>query len=223
MHLPPAISKAAERLGAALDAVAVYFGVPLTQFKDAAEEVDAYAALLDDFIRQAWAGDMSLVDFRRAHNALIRESARSVYIQGLEDCGVSEEDMTDSDDATIEDWTRGQLEHVADFAAAVLAARGYDAAQEAVSAQAELWVKALRGLATRACMSADADKMGTWEYDPDKEHCTTCEKLDGKRHRMSWFLDNGYIPQEPGSETLECGGWRCGCKIVDDKGKQLLP
>lgn len=197
--------------------------------KDAAEEVDAYASLLDDFIRQAWRGDMSRVDFARAHRELIREYARVVYIQGLEDCGVPEEEMDDSDDATIEDWTRGQLDHVSDFAAAVLAARGDETAQSAIEGRAELWVEALRGLATRACMSADKNKMGTWKFDPRKEHCVahdgrvSCAWLNEKRHRLSWFLDNDYIPQEPGSETLGCGGWNCGCKIVDDRGRQLLP
>jgi hypothetical protein len=35
-------------------------------------------------------------------------------------------------------------------------------------------------------------------------------------------LDKGYIPQQPGSETLACGGWNCDCQIVDDDGERLL-
>ena len=86
----------------------------------------------------------------------------------------------------------------------------------------QMWVNAMSSLEGQAKMSVQANAMGTWKLGKTEEHCDTCRKLNGKRHRLRWFTDQGFIPREPGSETLECGGWNCDCGIFSDSGSQLI-
>jgi hypothetical protein len=95
---------------------------------------------------------------------------------------------------------------------------------DAAHAHAEGYTQTLVGVYAEGKMMGDPERDGKWELGATEQHCTTCADLNGKTHPLSWYLDNGYIPQEAGSGTLECGGWNCSCIIVDPKtGVQLIP
>ena len=105
---------------------------------------------------------------------------------------------------------------------AVRAAKGDKAAQrDILDNRIDFWTRSIEAAGAQGVASAQANAMGTWVYG-DTDHCSTCLKLNGQRHRVKWFVSKGYIPREPGSDTLECNGFRCQCRVVDDKGKQLL-
>ena len=83
---------------------------------------------------------------------------------------------------------------------------------------------ALIGIYNYAKMTAEKDRPGKWIYGDTVDHCETCEELNDGIHPLSWYLENDYIPRQRGSATLECGGWRCDCSIVDpESGEQLIP
>jgi hypothetical protein len=132
------------------------------------------------------------------------------------------------EEAAVAAWIDGQSGFVNEFARAVVAAQTQDE-RKAILDRVELWVDTLRSLGTQGEMSAKKNLPGTWKFDPGKEHCkahdgrVSCAWLNGQRHRLKWFLSKGYIPQEKGSRTLGCGGWKCGCKIVGDDGRVLAP
>jgi hypothetical protein len=70
---------------------------------------------------------------------------------------------------------------------------------------------------------AMGQRPGVWRLGATEEHCTTCLELNGKAHPLSWYRENGYIPRQSGSATLECGGWHCDCRVDDPAtGEQLL-
>lgn len=200
--------------------IAAALAVPVRKSADG--EVDAYAGELERFVNQGLSGDMDLLDLRRAHRALLEEYGPAVYIASLEDCGVPEEDMTGEDDDAISGWVTDQKGYVSDFAQAVIDARGDDLAAEAVRGRVDTWAASARALATLACMSAKQNQAVTWKYGETEAHCSTCASLNGKRHRMSWFIERDYIPQQPGA-AMECGGWRCLCTLTDSEGNQVAP
>lgn len=49
-----------------------------------------------------------------------------------------------------------------------------------------------------------------WLYDPRKEHCSDCAKLNGTVLTANEWKRTGIEPQSP---ALQCGGWRCGCRL----------
>lgn len=88
--------------------------------------------------------------------------------------------------------------------------------------RAEGYTATLAGVFEYGKMTALKDRPGKWELGETEKHCSTCADLNGQVHPLSWYLDNGYIPRQSGSQTLECGGWNCDCRIVDPKtGEQL--
>lgn len=217
--------------------------------KTVAMRVVDYEAALSRFVADVINGKSDAVDMARAHRALIRTSAPEVYAEGMAEAGdyKSPEDaraaFTEDDEKTIDTWVSGQLEYVrgfakdcadalAQFKAAMRAATSADEQEKALaafeSAQAGLnqrvvtWASALEELAGQARAAQMGNPMCHWEYG-DTEHCVTCLWLNDQHHRLNWFTERNYIPRQNGSETLDCGGWRCQCQIVNDKtGERVM-
>lgn len=194
------------------------------------EVLREYRDQLTNFVYETLNGHMTVVDFRRSHKALIRTMAMDAFSEGMREGGIADPKswMDDYERESVKAWINDQVSYVDNFADAVAAAKSADE-RKAILARVDLWVDALRSLGTQGEMSAKGNLPGTWEYDPNKEHCkahdgrVSCAWLNGQRHRLKWFLGKGYIPQEKGSQTLGCGGWRCGCKIEGDDGRVLAP
>jgi hypothetical protein len=95
----------------------------------------------------------------------------------------------------------------------------FDAGAIAI-ARADGWTRGLDGFFNEAKLRGSNNKMVTWHLGATEKHCKTCASLDGKRHKISWFVDRNYIPRKPGAD-LECGGYRCDCTLTDDSGNEL--
>lgn len=192
--------------------------------RDVAQE---YKAQLYDFTNRTMKGRMSAVDMARAHRELIRTLAPAMYDEALKANGIDPQERDEADNAEIDGWIAGQLPSVAQFARDTASAQD-EMAKNDIARRIDLWVAALEVLGQLGIASAQKNAMVTWVYDATKEHCVSaggrigCAQLNGQRHRTSWFIKKGYIPQEPGSDTLGCGGWNCGCKCVNDSGKRIL-
>ncbi len=92
-----------------------------------------------------------------------------------------------------------------------------------VGSRADGYAGTLTGVYAYAKMKADKFGLGVWKVGPT-EHCKTCLGLEGQVRKVAWFLERGFVPQQNGSPTLECGGWNCQCTIQDpETGKVLVP
>ena len=92
-----------------------------------------------------------------------------------------------------------------------------------IKARADGYTGTLDGVYVYAKMAAQKERIGIWRYGDTVAHCQTCSDLEGEKHPLSWFIDNGYIPRQRGSTTLECGGWHCECEIVDaETGERIV-
>ena len=150
--------------------------------------------------------------------------AETVFIAGLEEGGASSDEMTDAEQKYLDEWVKNQLTFVDSLADAAREAHGDRALQRAFYQRIDMWVDTMRTLGMTAKGFANADQMGQWKLGETEKHCTTCSKLaSGAAHRVSWFLKRGYIPRENGSETLQCKGFKCDCRIDSVKtGDRLL-
>lgn len=232
---------AARRLGAT---VAKIEAAVITLYPAAVKSVDSivrgYVDDINSAILDVLDGGMTSAEAARAHKAYIKRDAQPVYLDGLREGGIEEADLSADDKATIAAWVSEQRGYVSDFwksvadAAKLRPAFGpanarqdlldaYNAARRGLFARLTLWESALRELAGMGKASAAADMMVTWKLGATEKHCSTCNKLNKQRHRLKWFTEAGYIPQQNDSDTLDCGGWRCLCELRDDKGKVVLP
>lgn len=202
--------------------------------KSVAELVTGYVDDITRDFQDALDGDLLTSECRRRHRAYIRRDAEAVFIEGLKAGGVDSEELDAEDSATIAAWVSEQLGYVAglwdavdklldDFERGLIKQPDFIARRRALYERIGLWGQSLRDLGSAGKASALANMMCTWRLGATEKHCRTCARLNGKRKRLKWFTSRGYYPQQNGSETLECGGWRCECVLRDDKGKVILP
>src|SRR3990170_281816 len=197
-------------------------GSPATPTRSIRNVTQEYSAQLTALINDALKKRKDAGEMARAHRALLREYAPRVYGEGLRAAGIDIDEMDESDRENIAGWVAEQVTHVRDFANAVVDARKDKAAQSNLVSRVEMWVESLNTLGNLARASAQSNASGTWTLGRTKEHCDTCNGLNGKRHRVKWFISRGYIPRQPASQILQCSGYNCECRILSDDGRRLL-
>jgi len=119
----------------------------------------------------------------------------------------------------LSDWVREQAKWLPGLIDAIKT-NGMD---DNVRRRLNLWGDSLAAVGGIGHIMANRDVYGTWISGDTNRSCDTCDELNGVRKPLGWFLDHGYIPGQPGSKSLSCGGWGCCCRIVDDEEKRLLP
>jgi hypothetical protein len=82
--------------------------------------------------------------------------------------------------------------------------------------RADSYTATLQAIYNAGAMWAKASRVGIWELGNTEKHCATCSKLNGKAHKLSWYLARNYIPRQPGA-AMDCGGYHCDCRIKDKK------
>ncbi len=88
---------------------------------------------------------------------------------------------------------------------------------EWITARADGYTNTLRELYNAAFLRATKDRMVTFEGDDGDKPCDTCQKLKGKRHKISWFVKRNLVP--PHGIGLDCAkGGHCRHGLIDDKG-----
>lgn len=86
------------------------------------------------------------------------------------------------------------------------------------TARADGYTRTLTELHNQAQVMVRDNVMVTFRLGSTEKHCRSCLKLNGQRHKLSWFVSHGYLP--PYGENLECSaGGHCDCTLETDKGE----
>lgn len=139
------------------------------------------------------------------------------YVEGGGELPIDDETAT---------WARGQIEAQFGFIDGLfddlreIRREGNTDVGAYANARADSYTSALDGFYNAAVMMGTKNKMLTWILGAAEKHCKDCAKLNGQRHKASWYISRGYFPGKPGSAT-ECGGWNCQCYLIDDKGNEI--
>lgn len=196
--------------------------------------VDEYLSDLIRLFNRVWRDDLLPSGAVSAHKALIRADAEPAFIEGLADGGVDEPDLDEGDTATIKEWIALQVGSVSglwddvervikSYSDGMITHVQLTERKDGFLSRLDVWARALRDLAGKGKASALANMMVTWRLGGTEKHCRVCNRLNGKKQRLSWFESRGYIPQEVMSETLDCRGVHCLCELRDNRGRVVLP
>lgn len=86
-----------------------------------------------------------------------------------------------------------------------------------ITARADGYTNTLKEIYNNARLRAMPNQMVTFAGDDGAESCDTCQMLKGKRHRISWFVKNDYVP--PFGSNLDCAkGGHCQHGLMNDAG-----
>lgn len=198
--------------------------------KSVSKEADSFLVELSEIVVGIWNGDSTRGELSRWFRSALPRWAQEIYLEGLSDGGIdgaTASDLDDEDLGIIETWVSGQQSYAPDFIAAVVeAGKGtideQNGKQRGIIARMDYWRSSLADLGQRARGKAMDNPLCNWKLGKTEQHCATCLRLaNGKPHRLSWFIERGYLAGTAGSET-DCGGYNCDCEIVTAKGNKVM-
>ena len=164
------------------------------------------------------------------YKALMAAAISKAYVETA-DVGYTDAGAELPLDAETAAWARAELDAQLSFVDQLFEnlrelRKGDLSAQAGVNATAEAlgrangWASGLDGCYNEAVLRGSRNQLVTWHLGATEKHCATCISLDGKRHRISWLIDNNYIPRKPGA-GMDCNGYNCDCSITDKDGNEF--
>lgn len=197
----------------------------LSALKSVKSIVGDYEVTLTTAVVDYFNGDATLSRVRGTFSRSPREYAREVYLEGMSEGGLTEEDLDDEDERTIADWIATQKDSVEGFVDFCRTIKDVDqdqrsARQGAILSRAGMWVNSLAELGGLGRIRGKEGELATWELGDTEEHCSSClTNSDLKPHRLKWWRDSGRLPR---SRELDCHGYNCDCTLRSPKTRMVL-
>lgn len=193
---------------------------------EAASHESDYASGLKSIARALWGGDMDRAEAANALGLQIERGFRWAWIEGTEKAGISREEMTEDDFLGLETYIAEEFQNVGDlFDFIEKNSKAAGGKLGTVLARIELWVVRYLAVVNAAMAAARSNPKLIWRYGATEQHCKDCANYVGKVYRAKVWLSWGAMPQ---SRDLECGGWKCDCRLepTDDpltRGRPASP
>jgi hypothetical protein len=180
-----------------------------------------YRRSLREPVRALWSGVFDRGQFNATMLSAIDIGLRQAWDQGARTVGIAPDEKTFDDFLNLEEAIIKERSFISSLQAYIeanrreLQPRGEVRASLArVYSRVELWVKRWLDVFNQGALSGTIDPKLLWTYDPRKENCTTCAKLNGKVKRKSVWQTAGVRPQNAPNRMLDCEGWECGCTLT---------
>ena len=154
--------------------------------------------------------------------AAIGDQINRAWNEGMRSNGLDPaKDKTDAMRARVDELVRNEQNHVTNLADLINNQRnaGRDD-MVAINARVDVWANRYIDVVNIAkAETAPPEQMLEWVYG-DTQHCETCFALNGTVLSAAEWGASRYHPQQPPNKDLECGGWRCKCKLMKTKKKR---
>lgn len=171
-----------------------------------------------DSLFKAMNNQLSPFDFKRKTLNNVRVFGRQMFRISIISMGLDPKDFR-----TIERIVVSNLSSIADTHLGNLASSIVNKTFSTLQGleKSKMWAnKTLAKFFEYGRLIVDRDGLYEWVYG-DTNHCPSCLKANGQRHRLKdWHLA-GLLPQNNGSKDLICGGFNCKCKLVRVTGSSL--
>lgn len=157
---------------------------------------------------------MTQQEFTGRLSAVVDTQLIEAWHAGMWENGFTPEEMLPEWAEQLEGILNNQQRFILGYAMDINEGRVNETPIDGFLMRAGLWAKRYTETHNAAILATSnrTDKL-QWIFDPQKEHCTECEALDGIV-AYSWEWERANVrPQAAPNERLGCGGWQCGCKL----------
>ena len=174
---------------------------------------DYFLTELSRMIRNVYTGNMG-GDFIDIMANLISGQLTQAYNQAWKDEG-GEGSLPDYLSQSLEDAILNQYDFVDGLYRDIVDARVDKTPIDPLLARAPLWAERWNEAYNTAVLLITSENGGNlvWELGETEQHCTTCAALNGIVARASEWEELGVKPQSAPNDVLECGGWKCDCRL----------
>jgi len=200
--------------------IARYLLRHLTRRIEAVKTLEQYTRQLRQYSREYYTGKIDDSGFLDKTLAAITEQIGRAWREGMRANGLGPEDMDEEMQAQIDEIIRNEQDHLTNLSDLINQQRGADAGMDAINARCDTWATRYTDVVNQAKLATSADNQRyIWVYG-DTEHCETCAALNDTVLTAKEWREGKYHPQKPPNDELECGGWRCKCKLQKTKAKR---
>lgn len=176
-----------------------------------AYSASTYRSQLRSAIRGLWTGALSKDEFVEAMEATIRRGLSRAFEEGAKTWGLKPDELDDEELAARDQIIDAEGGYVRPLADDILAGSKTEGGKlDTYFYRAELWAAKYDQVVQRAKILTGENQKLEWVYDPSKEHCPDCAKLNGKVKRAKEWDAAGLFPK---SRRLKCRGYHCGCDL----------
>lgn len=166
-------------------------------------------------VRRLWLGQVDTFDFVDGMITSIQRGFRRAWVQGAKQCGVLEDELTEDEQAALEQEINSDITYLLGFALAIEeGSKANGGKLTPLINRARMWVERYTAIVELAKIMACEDQKLKWTLNP-AEHCKSCLKLEGKVKRASYWKNYDVRPKH--WDKLDCkGGCRCSLEPTDE-------
>ena len=175
-----------------------------------------YRAELRAAVRGLWSGAIDEFDCWQMFEVAIRRSFTKAYNDGAAEAGVNPIELTGNERAERMSRTAGEMRFIDGFINAIIVgSKERGGKLSPLFNRIELWVARYKEMYNLGLSTSKDDPKYRWVYNPEKEHCTDCERLAGQVRRLSTWKAHDLRPQSPRLACMRSarGVTVCGCRF----------
>lgn len=179
-----------------------------------------YQKAMERVVKKFYDSKIDETQFLDGMITLVEDQFGRAFREGLRAGGVDPlTDMRPEWRAMLQARIQSEMEYIIPFAEAIIKARGNPAALPALLARVSLWANRYPEIADWA-LSLVYDGNMIWVLGATEQHCSTCSGLHGIVAHISEWQAARVVPQNAPNPMLECGGWRCDCRLKPVKQRK---
>jgi len=176
----------------------------------AVKTVSYYKRVLKKAMRDLYYMRIGHDEFLDIHSAYVQRQFRRAWNTAMrENCLDPRKDMTAEWEAIYQDLVVAEYEYIDRIAQEIVYAANNKEPLAPFIQRADLWANRWTDVYNRALAETGQEEWYRWVLGQTEKHCETCADRAGKiKTGAEWLAD--VMPQ---SQALECGGWRCDCRL----------
>lgn len=161
---------------------------------------------LREAVRGYWSGALSESQFESAMESTIRRGIVQAWIEGASECGVNEDELTETEIDAQAAFIITQFDYIGGFAEAIAESEKL----EPMFTRAGMWANRYNEAKFRAASLTCADEKRQWRLGPTEQHCVSCAGFSGRVYRYSAWAKHNALPR---NSALACHGFNCKCSL----------
>lgn len=155
-------------------------------------------------VRGLWNGALDLFEFSDSMISTVRRGLTRAADDGLISVGIDPDERTPQEQIALDRRINSEFAHILPFGRDIQANnKASGALLRPLLDRAEMWILRYTDVENEARTMAANDPKLEWVWNPAKEHCRSCFRLNGKVKRASFWRTLDIRPQSPPNDKLE--------------------
>lgn len=181
----------------------------------ALKKASAYRLAMRANVRALWNGTWDEFEFVDAMTNTVMSGLTAAWNEGVQSVKGVEENLSREERQALAALIDNELAQIDGFTDDILAgSKANKGLLAPLFARLDLWLSRYEQAFDMGALAGRAgDDNFIWVLGRTETHCSTCATLNGVVASKRAWDASGLRPRTPPNARLECGGWRCDCRL----------